>query len=676
MSSDRQLAAIMFADIVGYTALMQKDEQHAIRLITRFKDELHRIAAEKNGRIVQYFGDGCLLTFESSSDAVECAMALQKVLKEEPQVPLRIGLHLGDVVFRNENIFGDGVNIASRIESMGIPGVVLLSKSIRDQVKNKTEYQLTALGTFHFKNVDEPIEVFAIANPGFIVPKVEELQGKLKEKTKLNRKLIAALSVLLLVVASYLVYQYFFTNRETEAISKKSIAVLPFVNMSDDEDQEYFSDGMMEEILNQLARISDLKVSSRTSSMLFRDSKKPLREIAKTLRVANILEGSVRKSNDKIRITVQLIDAETDKHLWSETFDREITDVFSIQTDIATQIAKTLEAKLSPEEQQHIAKRHTENTEAYQLYLKGRYYWNQRKSESFALGIENFKKAIAVDSLYALAYAGLGDSYLMLGVYGILPPFQSMPLAKEYTQKALELDPALGEAYATLCDINIHYDWDAAAAENNFKKAIQYNPNYSNAYHWHSEVQILRKQFDRAIEESKTGLKLDPYSLIINTQLGANYIYAGEFEKAIDQLNTSLGFDSLYTVTHLYLGIAYIGNKQYEKALGHLQKADKINPGNSRILSTLGFAEAMAGKKDAALKIEQQLLKMAEEKYVPSFDLATIETGLGKKEKAISFLQKEFEEKGPWMPFLEMIPTFQSLHDHKTFASIVSKVTN
>lgn len=674
MSSTRQLAAMMFADIVGYTALMQNDEQNALKLINRFKDVLEKIITNHQGRIVQYFGDGCLLAFDSSTNAVKCAVELQKAFSESPQVPVRIGIHLGDVLFKNENAFGDGVNIASRIETLGIPGAILLSKSIRDQVKNQKEFQLTSLGSFDFKNVNESIEVFAISNPGIVVPKPEEMQGKLKKKNVRKRNLIAATAFTLVLITSFFIYQKFFNNKDPEQVSEKSIAVLPFVNMSDDEDQEYFSDGMMEEILNQLAKISELKVSSRTTSMLFRNSKKPLKEIANTLGVANILEGSVRKSNDKIRITVQLIDAETDIHLWSETFDMKIDDVFAIQTDIATQIARTLKAKLSPEEEKHIAKKTTENIEAYQLYLKGRYYWNQRKSESFSLGIEHFKLAIEKDSLYALAYAGLGDSYLMLGVYGLLRPDESFPVAKKYIEKSLQLDPTLAEAYASLSDINIHYDWNNDAAEENFNKAVKFNPLYANAFHWHSEVLVLRKQFEKSFGESEAALKIEPYSLSINTQLGANYVYAGEMQKAIEQLNKTIGYDSTNLVSHHYIGIAYIALKQLDKALFHLNTANELSPDNTRILSTLGYAEAMSGKKVAALKIEKRLLALTKKKYVPPFDLAVIETGLGNNKEALQYLEQELKDRGPWMPFISMIPLFNPLKEDPAFLELIKKV--
>ena len=300
MSISRQLAAIMFTDITGYTAMMQQDEKKALELITRFKEVLEKITPEHQGKIVQYFGDGCLLAFDSSANSIECAMALQKSFRDSPQVPVRMGLHLGDVVFRNENVFGDGVNIASRIESLSVPGAILMSKSIRDQVKNKSEFQLISLGFFDFKNVEERIEVFALTNDGLVVPQRKKMEGKLKKKNYLRRNIIAALSIVLLIIAAFFIYKKFVANNSTPNATDKSIAVLPFVDMSAGKDQEYFSDGLSEELLILLAKIPELKVIGRTSSFSFKGKDEDLRSISQKLGVAHILEGSVRKDGNKI----------------------------------------------------------------------------------------------------------------------------------------------------------------------------------------------------------------------------------------------------------------------------------------------------------------------------------------------------------------------------------------
>ena len=493
---------------------------------------------------------------------------------------------------------------------------------------------------------------------------------------KFSKKKIAfaTISLMIVLALTYGVHQLVGSSQEESQVIDKSIAVFPFVNMSNDPEQEYFSEGIMEEILNQLTKIDELKVTSRTSSILYKDSKLSLKEIANMLGVGHILEGSVRKSGDKVRITVQLIDASSDKHLWSETFDREMKDIFTIQTDIATQIAKSLKTKLSLEEQKQIEKKFTENAEAYQLYLRGRYYWNKRTKETLKKGIGYFQQAIEIDSMYSLAYAGLGDSYLMLGVYEVLPPRASFPVAKKYIEKALQLDPKLAEAYATLIDINLHYDWDMEMAENNFRKAIELNPNYAYAYHWHAEVLSIQKQFKSAVQSAQTALKIEPFSIIINAQLGTDFMYAGDMQNSVAQYQKTVEIDSTSALGHYFLGIAYIGLKQFDKALQHLHKAISLDPNNIGILATAAYAEGIAGNRSEAIRIEKDLLKQAQNNYVPSYELAIVELGLGKNEQALHYLEQAFTERGPWMPFLSMNPLFSSLKEDKRFQELVRKI--
>ena len=335
MPDRRQLAVIMFTDIVGYTAMMQKDEALALSTIHRFKEELHTRAKACRGEIIQYYGDGCLIIFTNSEDAVNCAKDLQESFREEPSVPVRIGIHLGDILFKEGNVFGDCVNIASRIESMGIPGAVLFSEAVKNQVKNKPVFQLISLGHFEFKNVDEPMEIFALTNKGFPIPGKEQLTGKFKELQTL-----------------------------------KSIAVLPFVNMSNDPEQEYFSDGMAEEILNSLTHLKELKVAGRLSSFQFKGKNAALQEIGERLSVRTVLEGSVRKQGNRVRITTRLINVADGYQLWSEKYDREMNDIFSIQEEIALSVTEALKVTLLKKERDKITKTHTQNHEAYELFLK------------------------------------------------------------------------------------------------------------------------------------------------------------------------------------------------------------------------------------------------------------------------------------------------------------------
>ncbi|MFT6321364.1 MAG: TolB-like protein/class 3 adenylate cyclase, partial [Granulosicoccus sp.] len=334
----RRLAAIMFTDIVGYTALMQKDENAAADKRAHHREEFEQYHQKYHGEILQYFGDGTLSVFQSGVEAVECAIEIQKALKEGEPVPLRMGLHMGDIVFDGTDVYGDGVNLASRIESMGVAGAILLSGKLNDELKNHQHISTKSLGIFGLKNIENPVEIFSVTNEGIKTPARSELKGKQTALTK-------------------------------------TIAVLPLVNMSADADNEYFSDGMTEEIINALAKIKGLKVTSRTSSFFFKNKKIPLSQIGEELNVATILEGSIRLSGNKMRITAQLINVKDDFHFWSETFDRSIDDIFAVQDEISLLIADRLREHLGHFELgSHLVDDLNIPIEVYKKYLKGRYY--------------------------------------------------------------------------------------------------------------------------------------------------------------------------------------------------------------------------------------------------------------------------------------------------------------
>jgi len=373
MTEHRQLAVVLFADIAGYTALMHEDEGTALQILQHFKEELFTTVKKNEGEIIQYFGDGCLMVFDNAANAVMSAKSIQENLRNEPKVPVRIGIHLGDVLYREGNIFGDCVNIASRIESMGVPGAILFSDAIKKQIKNKPEFIVSSLGEFEFKNVEEPMEIFALSNAGFPVPDPLYVNGKFKDGGP-----------------------------------AKSVAVLPFDNLSKDPEQEYFSDGMAEEILNSLSHIKELKVAGRLSSFQFKDKNISLKEIGEKLAVKTVLAGSIRKQGTRVRITVQLINIKDGFQLWSGKYDREFNDIFSIQEEIALAVTEELKLKLLKKDRELILKTHTQNTEAYDEYLKGKFYLN-RRGPYILTAMKHFQKATELDPEFALPFVGIAD---------------------------------------------------------------------------------------------------------------------------------------------------------------------------------------------------------------------------------------------------------------------------
>ena len=653
--------------------MMQSDEQKAVAALKHYNATLVKWVTHHGGRVANFYGDGSLCIFNSVTAAVQCAVDIQRDLRQVPVVPLRIGLHIGEVIYEDDKAIGDGVNIASRIQSLGQENTILVSADIHDKIKNNTSFTSSSLGFFDFKNIFKPMEVFAITTAGLTVPQRNKMTGKLKAKNSYRQFILLFLAAAVMVFAG-LQLSRTFSLKSKKQIVENSIAVLPFTDMSQAGDQEYFSDGLTEDIITQLAKIKAFKVTSRTSVMKYKGNNKSLKEIGSELGAAIILEGSVQKSGDKVRITAQLINASNDEHLWAETYDRTIDDIFTIQTDIATKIASALKANLSADEEQVLSKKYTSNPEAYQLYLQGRYEWNKRLEAPVRKSIAYFKQAIEKDSTYALAFAGLGDAYLMLGVYSALRPDESFPVGKIYAEKALQLDPALAEAYATLIDIHIHYDWDAAAAEAYFQKAIEYNPDYANAYHWHSEVFDMRHEFEKASEESRKALLFDPYNITINMQLGKNLIYAGQFQAAVAQLHKTIIFDSSSAFVHYNLGLAYVGLNQLDKAMHQFQRATDLGHGNTRMLAGIGFTKARLGQTEEAKHILNELISQSETTYVPAYDLATVSAGLGNSIASITFLEQAYKNREPWMPFIGMNPLFIPLKDIPQFKALVEKI--
>ena len=451
MNQSRQLAAIMFTDIVGYTSMMGSDENKAIAVIKHYNATLEKWVTHFHGQIINYYGDGSLCIFSSATDAVKCSIEIQQELKTEPAVPLRIGLHVGEVFFEDAKALGDGVNVASRIQSLGQASTILFSKEIYDKIKNQPEFKSVSLGKFDFKNVDESMEAFALTNEGLIVPKRNEMEGKVKNEmssasgASIKKWMIGAIAGILLLAIGYLIKGSFNTSSGNEL--DKSLAVLYFNNMSQEKDQEYFSDGITEEIIAHVAKIKDIRVISRTSVLQYKGKSLNLKQIAKELNVTTILEGSVRKSGDKIRVTAQLIDANTDQHLWAETYDREMKDIFDVQSEIARMIAQKLKIAISSEASEKIDRVPTKNIEAYEKFQKGFYYmykkfYNNHEMADFEKSKQFFEEAIQLDSNYAEAYAGLAEAYdeLRNKMRDSSPPGITV-LKEKLARKALMLNP-------------------------------------------------------------------------------------------------------------------------------------------------------------------------------------------------------------------------------------------
>jgi len=468
------------------------------------------------------------------------------------------------------------------------------------------------------------------------------------------------------------------TNEEkpliSGALNTNSIAVLPFANLSNDAENEYFCDGLAEELLNALAKIDDLKVAARTSAFSFKGKNTNVSEVGNILKVKTVLEGSVRKSGNKLRITVQLINAADGYHLWSERFDREMKDIFDVQDEITLAVVDALKVKLLGTEKKAVLKRYTDNTDAYRLYLNGRFFWNKRTKESLKSAVEYFNQAVAVDPSYALAYAGLADCYVLFTYYDVAPPGEAYPKARAAAQKALEIDDTLGEVLVTLAVVKEDYEWDFAGAERDFQKAIALNPNYPTAHQWYGEFLAQMGRKDESIAELRHAQELDPLSLIINKVLGGTLLFARRYDEAIAQNKKLLEMDANFAPAHTDLGWCYTEKGMHDEAIAEFQKAVALTNGNPSQLAGLAYAFAKSGKQGEAQKILEQLKERQKNEYVDSASFAIIHVALGEKDKAFASLEKSYQEHSVGMLSLKGDPRFDDLRDDIRFQDLLRRV--
>ncbi|MES1218292.1 MAG: adenylate/guanylate cyclase domain-containing protein, partial [Bacteroidota bacterium] len=644
MSQSRQLTAIMFADIMGYTALMQDDETFAMQLRYKFKTNLEEEVNAHFGRILEFRGDGAMCCFNSTIEAVKAALKLQVTMQTEPTVPLRIGMHTGDVIFEENNIYGDGVNIASRMESFALAGSILISGKAYDDIKNQKDIKAVSLGKYILKNVKEPVEIFAISHPGIITPDSTSLHGK-------GEKVIEKKSV------------------------EKSIAVMPFVNMSNDPEQEYFSDGVTEEILNSLAHLKDLRVAARTSSFYFKGKNIDLREIGNKLNVRTVLEGSIRKQGNKLRVTAQLINVEDGFHLWSERYDKNMDDLFTIQDEIALAITEKLKITLLEEEREILYQKPTENKEAYDLYLKGRFYINKR-GPSINKGLQYFQQAADIDPSFTLAYVGIADAYAILAFYGMMHPHEAMPKAKIFAEKALQLNPLLAEAFTTLAFITTFYDWNWAEAKIQFLDIFKINSNYALAHYWYSYfLSIIEGNNDEAIKVAKKAVEvLEPLVPISHHVLSIMYINAGKFEDAITESKIAIELDPNSFPGYRGLGIGLAGLNQYDKAIEALKSAVLFSARHPWSLVELSWVYYLNKNETETKRILDELLFRSESEYISGLFLCGAAFFNKDIEKAFQFLDKAFEERDGSLPFINVWPLCSFMRTDPRFKPYLSKL--
>jgi adenylate cyclase len=632
---ERRLAAIMFTDMVGFTGLAQKDESLSLELLEEQRGLMRPIFAKHRGREVKTMGDAFLVEFSSALEAVRCAVEAQETLRggnarrpEERKIVVRIGIHLGDVVHAGADVAGDAVNVASRIEPLALPGGVCVSGQVYESVVNKVECSFEPLGAQQLKNVESPVAVYRVL--GYGARAVPQAKAQLP---------------------------------------RDRVAVLPFRNISLDPSDEYFADGMTEELISSVSRTRGLRVIARTSVMRFKGTQKPIAEIGRELNVGSVLEGSVRKSGERLRITVQLVETSNEEPSWSEEYDREVKDVFDVQSDIARKVAEALESQILS----GIEAKKAADPEAYVQYLRGRQAWNRRTKADLEEAIRRFEEAIRIDPGYANAYAGLADAHAMLASYAteFVPPALAYPKAFASIKKALELDPALVEAHTSLRVVKFHYDWDWQGAEEEFVLAIRLNPSYAPAHQFFADYLKGMGRFDEAVSEITKARELDPLSQPINAALGHVLYLARRYDEAIAQYRRAIDMDPSFMQTHIWFGRPYLEKGMYAEAIEELQKGVELAGESVVALAMLGHGLASAGRKEEAAVILGKLVEKAKTQYVPSYWISVVYNGFRDRDQTVAWLRKAYEERSSWLVWANVEPRFAWLKDDPGFASIM-----
>ena len=636
----RQLAAIVFADMVGYTALMQVNESAARQKRARFKEVLDDRVAQNRGKILQHYGDGCLFMFSSALDAVHCAVSIQHDLQQQPTVELRIGIHSGDITIEDGAVYGDGVNLASRIESLAIAGSVLISERVQEDIKNHDTLATKELGHFEFKNVVKPMKVFAIANSGIVVPARSSLHGKTQQPS----------------------------NR---------LAVLPFVNMSADADNEFFSDGITEELLNALTKIDGLQVTSRTSVFAFKGKNVDIRDIGIQLNVDKVLEGSVRKAGNRVRITAQLINAVDGYHLWSETYDRQLTDIFEVQDEISSIIANKLRENLNPDQRDLHTRSAVKSIEAYTQYLRGLHFWNMLTPADNRRALDCFKEALALEPDYALAHAMMALTYSALGSSGNMFPKDAFKLVAEHADRALALDDSIPEGHVAKASAFLLYEWKWHEGYEALKEAKRVSPGSIAPNRLLSFYYVIKGERNLAIATMEEAVKSDPLSPIMSHALANVYLFGERYDDAIRQADKILEFNPQMRSSIEIKAWATGMKGDWLAALKYFEEVHKLTNHPLKGLMGLGFALGKLGRREEAMacvaKLEQRQIE--EPATLIDADLLTIWLGLGDIDKVIYYIEQCVEKRMAPIIYYIQYPFFKSVRDDPRYRMIADRIS-
>src|SRR6266550_1152463 len=694
-----EIAHVLFIDIVGYSKLSTNDQRAAV-------DELNEVVraseqfqeAEAAGRLIKIpTGDGMALVFYTRPEApVQCAVEISGTLKERPHLQLRMGVHSGPVsgvidVNGHVNLAGAGLNMAQRVMDCGDAGHILLSKRVAEDLAplprwNPHLHELGECDVKHGRKVS--LVNFYTPEIGNPARPIKCASGAAGRSTSAASNLLwkkpaliaaAALFVIALGLAAFVLSRpkvaQLWSNPSAARANSQSIAVLPFENASNDPNTEYLSEGISEALINSLTELQQLRVIARSTAFQYKGKDVDPRRVGRELQVAVVLTGKVRQMQDALSVQVDLVDASTGAQLWGSVYDRKIADLVAVKQAIAQEVTAKLKLKLSSEEQRRLVKRDSINPEAYQFYLRGRYFWNKRTPDGIKQAIEQFQQGIERDPNFALGHVGLADSYIGLTFYDFAAPHETMPKAKESAIKALALDNTVAEAHASLAHILMNYDWNWAAAEKEFKRSIELKPDYATGHQWYAIHYLTATgRFEEAVQEMKRALELEPASLVMNTFMGATLYYAGRYDEAIDQCRRTIQMDPNFAVAHWHLGLAYEQKQVLDAATEEFKKAISLSGGSPLMRAALGRAYAEAQEKHEANKMLDELNELAKQQYVSAYEVATIYVALGNKEQAFQLLEQAYGEHSFHLVYLNVSPQFKPISSDRRFQDLVQRI--
>ncbi len=674
-SPTRRLAAIMFTDIVGSTALMAESEPAGLRAKQRHRVLVRNQVGRYHGQFIEAPGDETLSLFASALDAVSCALAIHAEAEAEPDLRLHIGVHSGDVLLEDGEVHGDGVNVASRVCRLSEGGGVCVSSEVYKSIRNQPRIEAVSLGEQKLKNVPEPVAVYSVSGTAAEPRPVSRLAPRRRGGARSIMSAFAGV-VVIGVGAGWWLY------RAVPSVGPiRSIAVLPLENLSGDPEQEYFADGMTEALIGSLAKIGSLRVTSRTSVMRFKQTRKPLREVAEELGVDALLEGTVLRDGDRVRITAQLIDARSDHHLWADDYERDLSGVIGLQREIASVVAEQVEARLTQEERRLAAPRPVVPA-AHDEYLKGRYFAEKHTPAAALRARAHYEESMRLDPEYPLSYAGLADNLSCAPLHTWVVPAEGsdklptsvMDYAMNLATRAIELDENLPEAQTALGLVNVFREWDWDEAERRIEHAIEINPSFEFGHRARAVVTSFQGKLDDALRAIERARELDPLNPMVASLAGLIHGWRGDTETAMAMWREATELDAAHPLGLQFLGLALCRRGEVDEGLATLRKARETSQDDPLVVGDLGYCYAISGRAEEARALLQELEARSADQWVSPVSLARIHVGLGERDAALTQLERAYEVRAYRILEIRIDDRWDPIRDTPRFQDLLRRV--